>query len=57
MVYTDINPRSHVSTAKLGATEHCWAAQLDSFDIYSTSNTGLVEATKMQMHFSRHLNI
>ncbi len=27
-----INPLSHLSTAKLGATEHHWAAQLASFD-------------------------
>lgn len=32
MVYTDNNPLSHLSTAKLGATEHRWAAQLASFD-------------------------
>ena len=32
VVYTDNNPLSHLSTAKLGATEHHWAAQLASFD-------------------------
>ena len=32
MVYTDNNPLSHLSSAKLGATEQCWAAQLSSFD-------------------------
>lgn len=32
LVYTDNNPLSHLSTAKLGATEHRWAAQLASFD-------------------------
>lgn len=32
MVYTDNNPLSHLQTAKLGATEHRWAAQLAAFD-------------------------
>ena len=32
IVYTDNNPLSHLSTAKLGATEQRWAAQLASFD-------------------------
>lgn len=32
LVYTDNNPLSHLSTAKLGATEQRWAAQLASFD-------------------------
>lgn len=32
VVYTDNNPLSHLSTAKLGAVEHRWAAQLASFD-------------------------
>uniref|UniRef100_A0A8C6UTV1 Gypsy retrotransposon integrase-like protein 1 n=1 Tax=Neogobius melanostomus TaxID=47308 RepID=A0A8C6UTV1_9GOBI len=31
-VYTDNNPLSHLQTAKLGATEHRWAAQLAAFD-------------------------
>ena len=31
VVYTDNNLLSHLSTAKLGATEHRWAAQLASF--------------------------
>ncbi|CAI5643241.1 unnamed protein product [Oreochromis niloticus] len=31
-VYTDNNPLSHLSTAKLGATEQRWAAQLAAFD-------------------------
>ncbi len=32
VVYTDNNPLSHLSSAKLGATEQRWAAQLASFD-------------------------
>lgn len=31
-VFTDNNPLSHLSSAKLAATEHWWAAQLASFD-------------------------
>lgn len=30
VVYTDNNPLSHLSSAKLGATEQCWVAQLSS---------------------------
>ncbi|RXN11109.1 Transposon Ty3-I Gag-Pol poly [Labeo rohita] len=33
VVYTDNNPLSHLASAKLGATEQRWAAQLASFDI------------------------
>ncbi len=32
MVFTDNNPLSHLTTAKLGATEQWWAAQLAAFD-------------------------
>lgn len=32
VVYTDNNPLSYLQTAKLGATEHRWAAQLAVFD-------------------------
>ncbi|XP_062844567.1 retrovirus-related Pol polyprotein from transposon 412 [Trichomycterus rosablanca] len=32
LVYTDNNPLSHLTSAKLGAVEHRWAAQLASFD-------------------------
>jgi len=32
VVYTDNNPLSHLSSAKMGATEQRWAAQLASFD-------------------------
>ncbi|KAL1280076.1 hypothetical protein QQF64_014676 [Cirrhinus molitorella] len=32
VVYTDNNPLSHLASAKLGATEQRWAAQLASFD-------------------------
>ena len=32
IVWTDNNPLSHLSTAKLGATEQRWAAQLAAFD-------------------------
>ncbi|XP_065325766.1 uncharacterized protein LOC135932296 [Pelmatolapia mariae] len=32
IVYTDNNPLNHLSSAKLGATEQRWAAQLASFD-------------------------
>ncbi len=33
VVFTDNNPLSHLSTAKLGATEHRWAAQLAAFNV------------------------
>lgn len=32
VVWTDNNPLSHLNTAKLGATEQRWAAQLAAFD-------------------------
>lgn len=32
LVYTDNNPLSHLTTAKLGATEQRWASQLACFD-------------------------
>lgn len=32
MVFTDNNPLSYLQSAKLGATEHRWAAQLAAFD-------------------------
>lgn len=32
VVFTDNNPLTHLSSAKLGATEQRWAAQLASFD-------------------------
>ncbi|KAL1249496.1 hypothetical protein QQF64_020501 [Cirrhinus molitorella] len=32
IVFTDNNPLSHLTSAKLGAAEQCWAAQLASFD-------------------------
>ncbi|CAM4713469.1 unnamed protein product [Leuciscus chuanchicus] len=32
LVYTDNNPLSHLATAKLGATEQRWAAELAAFD-------------------------
>lgn len=33
VVFTDNNPLSHLSTAKLGATEQRWAAQLSAFNL------------------------
>ena len=33
VVYTDNNPLSYLQTAKLGATEHRWAAELALFDL------------------------
>ena len=33
VVYTDNNPLSYLLSAKLGATEHRWAAQLAAFDL------------------------
>lgn len=33
VVFTDNNPLSHLSSAKLGATEQRWASQLASFDL------------------------
>lgn len=32
-VFTDNNPLSHLSTAKLGATEQRWASELAAFDL------------------------
>lgn len=32
IVFTDNNPLSHLSTAKLGATEQRWATELAAFD-------------------------
>lgn len=32
IVFTDNNPPSHLFSAKLGALEQCWVAQLASFD-------------------------
>lgn len=31
-IYTDNNPVAHLQTARLGAVEQCWVAQLASFD-------------------------
>lgn len=33
IVYTDNNPLSHLQSAKLGAAEHRWAAELAAFDL------------------------
>ncbi len=33
VVFTDNNPLSHLSAAKLGATEHRWATQLAAFNV------------------------
>lgn len=33
VVFTDNNPLSHLSTAKLGATEQRWAPQLSAFNL------------------------
>lgn len=40
IVYTNNNPLSHLSSAKLGATEQRWAAQLASFDFDIKYRTG-----------------
>lgn len=32
VIFTDNNPLSHLQSAKLGATEHRWAAQIAAFD-------------------------
>lgn len=42
VVYTDNNPLSHLSSAKLGATEQRWAAQLASFDFEIKYRSGKV---------------
>uniref|UniRef100_A0A3P9HPV2 Gypsy retrotransposon integrase-like protein 1 n=1 Tax=Oryzias latipes TaxID=8090 RepID=A0A3P9HPV2_ORYLA len=39
-VYTDNNPLSYLSTAKLGTMEHRWAAQLASFDFVIKYRSG-----------------
>ena len=40
IVYTDHNPLAHLKTAKLGATEHRWVAQLAPFDLEIRYRTG-----------------
>ncbi|KAI2665182.1 Retrovirus-related Pol polyprotein from transposon 17.6 [Labeo rohita] len=40
VVYTDNNPLSHLTSAKLGATEQRWAAQLASFDFEVRYHSG-----------------
>uniref|UniRef100_A0A8P4FZU9 ribonuclease H n=2 Tax=Dicentrarchus labrax TaxID=13489 RepID=A0A8P4FZU9_DICLA len=40
VVYTDNNPLSHLSSAKLAATEQRWAAQLASFDFEINYRSG-----------------
>ncbi len=40
VVYTDHNPLSHLASAKLGATEQRWAAQLASFDFVVRYRSG-----------------
>lgn len=42
VVFTDNNPLSYLHTAKLGATEHRWAAQLASFDFEIKYRSGRV---------------
>ncbi|KAI3361878.1 hypothetical protein L3Q82_002197 [Scortum barcoo] len=42
VVYMDNNPLSHLSSAKLGATEQRWAAQLASFDFEIKYRSGRV---------------
>jgi len=32
VIFTDNNPLSHLQSAKLGATEHRWAAKLAAFN-------------------------
>lgn len=41
IVYTDNNPLSHLASAKLGATEQQWIAQLASFDLEIKYISGL----------------
>lgn len=43
VVYTDNNPLSRLSSAKLGATEQCWAAQLAAFDFEIRYRSGRVK--------------
>ncbi|RXN33007.1 extracellular calcium-sensing receptor-like protein [Labeo rohita] len=40
VVFTDNNPLSHLNSAKLGATEQRWAAQLASFDFELKCRSG-----------------
>lgn len=42
VVYTDNNPLSHLSSAKLGAREQRWVAQLAAFDFDITYRSGRV---------------
>lgn len=42
VVYTNNNPLSHLSSAKLGATEQRWAAQLAAFDFEIKFRSGKV---------------
>uniref|UniRef100_A0A3B1J0Z4 Gypsy retrotransposon integrase-like protein 1 n=1 Tax=Astyanax mexicanus TaxID=7994 RepID=A0A3B1J0Z4_ASTMX len=40
VVFTDNNPLSYLQSAKLGATEHLWAAQLAAFDFQIKYRSG-----------------
>lgn len=57
IVYTDNNPLSHLTSAKLGATEQRWAAQLASFDFEVRYRSGRsnrnADALSRQHQFSQ----
>lgn len=59
MVYTDNNPLSYLQSAKLGAAEHRWAAQLASFDFEIKYRSGRsnknADALSRQPTFSTNL--
>lgn len=59
IVFTDNNPLSHLTTAKLGATEQRWAAELAAFDFEvryrSGRSNGNADAFSRQNPVSREL--
>uniref|UniRef100_A0A3B3C1W6 Gypsy retrotransposon integrase-like protein 1 n=1 Tax=Oryzias melastigma TaxID=30732 RepID=A0A3B3C1W6_ORYME len=56
IVYTDNNPVAHLSTAKLGAVEQRWVAQLVSFDLEVKYRSGRenVNADALSRHPIQH---
>ncbi|KAJ8012560.1 hypothetical protein DPEC_G00044120 [Dallia pectoralis] len=54
VVYTDNNPLSYLSTAKLGALEQRWAAQLSDFDFTIKYRPG--RSMVMQMDYPGSIN-
>ncbi len=54
VVYTDNNPLSYLSSAKLGATEQRWAAQLALFDFDIRYRSGRVNKNADALSLQHH---